>query len=117
LVSAFLGLSSGKFGVPTPKVWQDVVAARELSAVEREIHRIPGRSSGLSRRYFLPLAGREDLVKQDRMIHRILERAIGPPVGPNEAHAMLTTAELDHDFPAIKLRRLDTTIWKSERSR
>ncbi len=65
------------------------------------------------------LATREDLVKQDRMILRVLERVIGRAVGPDEAQAMLTAAsrELDRVFPGIKPRKLGDLIWKQERER
>jgi hypothetical protein len=98
---------------------QDVLEARDLSAVEGEVRRIPGQSSGLSWRYFLMLAGREDLVKPDRMIFRFLERVVGRAVGPEEAQEMLTAAarELDREFPGIKPRTLDNLIWRQERAR
>ena len=90
----------------------------EIEAVA-DVRRIPGQSSGLSWRYFLMLAGREDLVKPDRMIFRFLERVLGRPVGADEAQAMLTAAarELDHEFPGIKPRTLDNLIWRQERER
>jgi hypothetical protein len=98
---------------------QDVLEASDLAAVERDVRRIPGQSSGLSWRYFLMLAGREDLVKPDRMIFRFLERVVGRPVSPEEAQAMLTAAarELDREFPGIKPRTLDNLIWRQERAR
>jgi hypothetical protein len=98
---------------------QDILEARGLSAVERDVLRIPGQSSGLSWRYFLMLAGREDLVKPDRMIVRFLERAVGRQVNVDEAQALLAAAarELERDFPGIKPRTLDNMIWKLERSR
>ncbi len=98
---------------------QDVLEAHDLAAVERDVRRIPGQSSGLSWRYFLMLAGRDDLVKPDRMIFRFLERVLGRPVDPDEAEAMLTAAarELDPEFPGIKPRTLDNLIWRQERER
>ncbi|MBL8803155.1 MAG: hypothetical protein JNN27_14215 [Planctomycetes bacterium] len=98
---------------------QDVLEAHDLAAVERDVRRIPGQSSGLSWRYFLMLAGREDLVKPDRMIFRFLERVLGRPVGAGEAQAMLAAAahELDREFPGIKPRTLDNLIWRQERER
>jgi len=98
---------------------QDVLEARDLSAVERDVRRIPGQASGLSWRYFLMLAGREDLVKPDRMIFRFLERVVGRPVGADEAQAMLAAAarELDREFPGITPRTLDNLIWRQERER
>lgn len=98
---------------------QDVLEARDLSAVEGDARRIPGQSSGLSWRYFLMLAGRDDLVKPDRMIFRFLERVLGRPVGADEAQAMLTAAarELDREFPGIRPRTLDNLIWRQERER
>jgi len=98
---------------------QEVAEAVDLSAVEGEVRRIPGQSSGLSWRYFLMLAGRENLVKPDRMIFRFLERAVGRPVGPDEAQAMHTAAarELDREVPGIKPRTLDNEIWRQERAR
>jgi hypothetical protein len=98
---------------------QDVLEASDLAAVEGDVRRIPGQASGLSWRYFLMLAGREDLVKPDRMIFRFLERVVGRPVGADEAQAMLTAAarELDREFPGIKPRTLDNLIWRQERQR
>jgi len=98
---------------------QDVLEASGLSNVEDDVRGIPGQSSGLSWRYFLMLAGREDLVKPDRMIFRFLERVVGRSVGPDEAQAMLTAAarELDREFPGIKPRTLDNLIWRQERER
>ncbi len=98
---------------------QDVLEAHDLAAVEGDVRRIPGQSSGLSWRYFLMLAGREDLVKPDRMIFRFLERVVGRPVSPDEAQAMLTAAarELGREFPGITPRTLDNQIWRQERAR
>lgn len=98
---------------------QDVLEARELDAVERGVHTIPGQSSGLSWRYFLMLAGREDLVKPDRMILRYLERVVRRPVSKDEAQALLLAAanELSRETPGLNARALDHMIWAAERER
>jgi hypothetical protein len=96
---------------------QDVLEARDLSAIERDVRRIPGQSSGISWRYFLMLAGRDDLVKPDRVILGFLGRVLGRPVSVDEAQSLLAAAarELDREFPGIKPRTLDNLIWKRER--
>lgn len=98
---------------------QDVLESRGLAAVERDVRSIPGQSSGLSWRYFLMLAGREDLVKPDRMILRFLERTLRRSVSPDEAQALLRTAAdaLTPEFPGLTARTLDNLIWAAERSR
>lgn len=98
---------------------QDVLEARDLEAVERDVRTIPGQSSGLSWRYFLMLAGREDLVKPDRMILRFLERTLRRSVRPDEAQALLRAAAdaLGREFPGLTARTLDNLIWAAERSR
>ena len=98
---------------------QDVLEAPDLAGVERGVRAIPGQSSGLSWRYFLMLAGREDLVKPDRMILRFLERTLRRPVGPDEAQPLLraTAAALAREFPGLTARTLDNLIWTAERSR
>lgn len=98
---------------------QDVLEAHDLDGVERGVRAIPGQSSGLSWRYFLMLAGREDLVKPDRMILRFLERTLRRPVGPDEAQLLLraTADALCREFPGLTARTLDNLIWNAERSR
>lgn len=96
---------------------QDVWEARDLSAVERDVRRIPGQSSGISWRYFLMLAGREDLVKPDRVILGFLGRVLGRTVSADEAQALLSAAtrQLEIEHPGLKPRTLDNLIWKRER--
>jgi hypothetical protein len=96
---------------------QDVLEARDLTAVERDVRRIPGQSSGISWRYFLMLAGREDLVKPDRVILGFLGRAVGRTVSMGEAQTLLAAAacELEREFHGLKPRTLDNRIWKRER--
>jgi hypothetical protein len=98
---------------------QDVLGARDVSAVERDVRLIPGQGSGVSWSYFLMLAGREDLVKPDRMILRFLERSLGRPVAVAEAQALLAAAtrELGTAHPGLKVRTLDNVIWKQESAR
>lgn len=98
---------------------QDVLEARDLDVVERGVRAIPGQSSGLSWRYFLMLAGREDLVKPDRMVLRFLERTLRRPVAPDDAQLLLRAAAdtLCREFPGLTARTLDNLIWNAERSR
>ncbi|MCY3000982.1 MAG: hypothetical protein NTV21_04185 [Planctomycetota bacterium] len=98
---------------------QDVLESQGLASVERDVRTIPGQSSGLSWRYFLMLAGREDLVKPDRMILRFLERTLRRSVSPDEAQALLRAAAdaLGREFPGLTARTLDNLIWAEERSR
>jgi hypothetical protein len=95
---------------------QDIRRAADLAAIERDVRRVPGQTSGISWSYFLMLAGREDLVKPDRRILGFLSRALGRPARVDEARFLLAAAarELQAEFPGLEPRTLDHVIWKRE---
>ncbi len=103
-----------KFGV---EYLQDVDKILGDEKFEAEIARIPRQSSGLSTRYFYMLAGDENFIKPDRMIHRFIQAAIGREVSIDESQELLVAAhgELVRDYPLLTSRSLDHQIWLYQR--
>jgi len=103
-----------KFGV---EYLQDVHKVLGNEKFEAEIARIPGQSSGLSTRYFYMLAGDENFIKPDRMIHRFIQAAIGRDLSIEDCQELLVTAhaELVRDYPLLTPRSLDHQIWVWQR--
>jgi hypothetical protein len=86
--------------------------AVRLAAAEREWRAIPGQGSGLSWRYLLMLAGRQD-VKPDRMVIGFVADALGRR--PTAAQA----ADAVHDAAGVlgvAVRTLDHRIWRYQRA-
>jgi len=79
-----------------------------------EIHGIGEATS----RYFLMLAGNDQMVKPDTMILRFIRNALGKTVGSVEAvHLIQATSEcLSKSYPHISPRRLDHLIWYWQRA-
>jgi len=98
---------------------QDMPHAVRDSSLERAIKRVPGQRSGISLKYFFMNAGRDDLIKPDRMIRRYLERALSRAVEISECQPLLSAvvAELRGQFPHLTPRLLDERIWEYERTR
>jgi len=96
---------------------QDVQGST-LRAVEQDVRRIPGQSSGTSWRYFLMLSGDETMVKPDRMILRFISRSLGRQVNESQAVELLraAAAALAVGRPGLNARLLDNIIWKHERT-
>jgi len=69
--------------------------------------------------YFLMLLGVPG-VKADRMVNRFVERAIGRPVEPSEARALVVRVHdslAESALSGVSLIELDHAIWLHERSR
>jgi hypothetical protein len=96
---------------------QDISAAIGNIALEKDIRSIPGQSSGISLKYFLMLAGSDDLIKPDRMILGFLGVALGRLVSPTESQDLLTAAveQLRDKYPSLTPRLLDHEVWKYQR--
>ena len=87
--------------------------------LEEAIKAIPGQRSGISLRYFLMLAGSDDLIKPDRMVLRFLGDALQRDVGFDEAQPLLaaTSRKLKAEYPRLTPRLLDHAIWQHQRKR
>jgi hypothetical protein len=101
-----------RFGVET---LADALRCKPHSEMRNAIERIPGQGSGLSYNYFLMLAGREDVVKADRMVSRFVADALGlHDINPHRAEELVQKASaiLRYDFPQLTSAQLDSEIWK-----
>lgn len=96
---------------------QDVPNIISNVPFEQSIISIPGQTSGLSLRYFLMLAGSDDLIKPDRMIVRFLQMVLNKSITPKEAQCIISEAsfQLRDMYPTITPRFLDNVIWKWQR--
>lgn len=85
--------------------------------VSADIMQIQGQKSGISLKYFLMLAGNDNLIKPDRQINAFLQRVLGMTFDSNMAHAILseTCNILKKDYPNMNLRLLDHLIWNYQR--
>ena len=97
--------------------YQDLSAENE-GMIKAPIQSIPGQKSGISLKYFLMLAGRDNYLKPDRMIQRFVVTAVGKPVTIKQAESLLKAAyeELVDEYPSLTLRELDHVIWNYQRN-
>ncbi|MBB6055371.1 hypothetical protein [Tolumonas osonensis] len=97
---------------------EDVHKVGDSAAFERAIKAIPGQTSGICLKYFLMLAGDNELIKPDRMIIRFLESALNRPVNLNEAVTLVRQAcdELKKKYDFMTPKILDNLIWQYQRS-
>lgn len=98
---------------------QDVPKAMMNKALEADVRKIPGQSSGISLQYFWMLAGSDDLIKPDRMIIRFLEATLRRDrIQLAEAQVLLAAAcdKLRPQYPNLTPRLLDYEIWKYQRA-
>ena len=93
---------------------QDLGTRLEDDALIRDLRAVHGQGSGIAVKYFLMLAGADQLVKPDRMIMRFLERVLGHRVGVDEAQGLLTEAARALGPPA-SVGAVDYAIWQHER--
>jgi hypothetical protein len=80
--------------------------------LENEIKKIKGQKSGISFKYFLMLAGEENLIKPDRMIKRYIKDSIGREVDDTESLYIIVESAKSM---GIKPRELDHQIWNYQR--
>ena len=85
--------------------------------IAKDIMQIPGQKSGISFKYFLMLAGNDNLIKPDRQIISFLKRVLNINVDSNMAQIILSEANalLKQDYLDINLRLLDHLIWNYQR--
>ncbi|MCE7064014.1 hypothetical protein [Dyadobacter sp. CY326] len=89
--------------------------------LERDNAGIPGQRSGISLGYFLMLAGRDNLVKPDRMIMRFLRHHFSYET-IQVKHAIILIASLvtilknQYGHQDLTIRELDHAIWKYQRT-
>jgi hypothetical protein len=97
---------------------QDVSPRVSDSALDDELCKVRGQSSGISTRYFFMLAGTENLIKPDRWIGRFLKRCLNAEPNPHEAHFLISSAceMLLTRYPDLTPRLLDNVIWNYERA-
>lgn len=98
--------------------FQDVQRAANDRLLYERVRTIPGQKSGISLQYLWMLAGDDSLVKPDRMVRRFFERALGRPVGQEEADTLATATAraLAHEYPALTPRLFDYVVWQHERA-
>jgi hypothetical protein len=98
---------------------QDVPLSVSDSALEADLRRVRGQSSGISTRYFFMLAGTESLIKPDRWIGRFLKLCLNAESTSDEAQFLIGSAceMLRTKYPDLTPRLLDNVIWKYERER
>jgi len=96
---------------------QDLPRVIGNDELERAVKEIPGQNSGISFRYFLMLAGRDDLIKPDRMVIRFFKGILGRDVKSEECQDLLAGAVqvLKEKFPFISPALLDGLIWRYQR--
>ena len=85
--------------------------------LEKEIKHIPGQKSGISLRYFLMLAGNDNLIKPDRMIIRYVEGITSEKLSEREIILLIEGAVdiLSKEYSNINARSLDYEIWNFQR--
>lgn len=98
--------------------FQNVEVVLNNESFSNDILKIPGQKSGIALKYFLMLAGSDDLIKPDRMIISYLERILKRKVNNTEAQNILVKASenIKLIYNNITPRLLDHEIWKYERS-
>jgi hypothetical protein len=84
---------------------------------EIEIKKIKGQGSGISARYFYMLAGSDDFVKPDRMIHRFIQSATNRTLSDEECRKAIVQAcgILAREHPNLNPRLLDHQMWLYQR--
>lgn len=82
-----------------------------------DIKNIPGQKSGISLKYFLMLAGDDNMIKPDRQIIAFLESVLKQKVGLNEAQVILEKCctLLRTKYQHLTPRLLDYQIWLYQR--
>lgn len=105
-------------GVETFESLQD--AATDLS-LDAALRALPGQSAGTAVSYFFMLAGRDDLVKPDRMLLRFTNRYLGKSGKHlNDALPIQGIQVLYRDTAAllgVTARELDYSVWGRESGR
>ena len=97
--------------------FQDLETCSDPEGLEQCLLGLPALKSGVAVRYFWMLAGDEDEVKPDRMIHRFITGALGRAAGNAEAVKLIREAcvVLNGDYPSLSPRLLDHEVWKHQR--
>lgn len=97
------------------ETFQDFEKADKYS-LKLKIQQIPGQKSGISFDYFKMLAGDDQMVKADRMIHRFLTRHLNESFNTNEAIKLIQQSAMGLTMLGydISPRELDHLIWKLE---
>ena len=98
--------------------FQDLETCADPQGLERCLLGLPALKSGVAVRYFWMLAGDEDEVKPDRMIHRFITGALGRVAGNAEAVKLIREAcvILSGSYSGLNPRLLDHAIWKHQRT-
>jgi hypothetical protein len=89
------------------------------SELEDAIRLIPGQRSGISFKYFLMLAGTDDLIKPDRMIQRFLESLGIKSIDLSESQILFNSVVEQMNSSGFNLtpRKLDNLVWNYQRQR
>ena len=97
--------------------FQDFETYTDPEGLEQRLRDLPALKSGVAVRYFWMLAGDEDEVKPDRMIHRFITSALGRFASNDEAVKLIREAcvVLSGRYPDLNPRLLDHEVWKHQR--
>lgn len=97
--------------------FQDVHRIADNTRFDDDIKNIQGQGSGISLKYFLMLAGFDNLIKPDRMVLQFLESALSRRVKVGEASPLLELAceQLKPRHEHLTPRLLDHEVWKYQR--
>lgn len=97
--------------------FQDVHRIADNPRFDEDIKNIQGQGSGISLKYFLMLAGFDNLIKPDRMVLLFLESALSRRVKVVEASPLLSLAceQLKPRHEHLTPRLLDHEVWKYQR--
>jgi hypothetical protein len=95
----------------------DIKLLANTNQLEEAIKLIPGQRSGISFKYFLMLAGSDDLIKPDRMIFRFLESQGIKGVTLDEIQTLFSSVVKQMNSTGFNLtpRKLDNLIWNYQR--
>jgi len=92
---------------------QDIKQHLDNKELEKEIKKIPGQGTGISLDYFFMLTGDKTQIKNDRMLARFYNDAIGHIGDKYTIREVITnTVEiLKNEYPNMTPRLLDHQIW------
>jgi hypothetical protein len=86
---------------------------------ETEVKMIPGQRSGISYKYFLMLAGSDNLVKPDRMLLRFLEGITNINISRDDCQIIIQKVvhKMNNNGFNLTPKKLDNLIWNYQRTK
>lgn len=99
----------------------DDITDERIEQAEATILGLPGQGSGIAFDYFRMLAGKDDLIKPDRMVQRFVANALGLAAEPTPRQAALlvrlAARRLSGTNAAWTPLKLDYAIWQYQSSK